>query len=162
LWAEGSPAILIIVGREGWKSVATDQRRNIPLTVEKLTNHPELGKRLFWLSDISDEYLQRVYAACTCLIFASEAEGFGLPLIEAAKFGKPILARDIPVFREIARDNAYYFSGLAPEDLASALRNWLGLHHSGAAPSSSAMQWNTWSRNVEQLIAVLTCRMPLQ
>ena len=86
-----------------------DQRRTIPTIVEKLRHHPELGKRLFWLEGISDEYLEKVYATCVCLIAASEDEGFGLPLIEAARHRIPILARDIPVFREVAGDHASYF-----------------------------------------------------
>jgi len=40
----------------------------------------ENRKRLFWLEGISDEYLEKVYAASSCLIAASEGEGFGLPL----------------------------------------------------------------------------------
>ena len=34
------------------------------------------------------------------------------PLIEAAKCERPIIARDIPVFREIAGEHAYFFSGM--------------------------------------------------
>ena len=49
----------------------------------------------FRLQGISDEYLEQVYAASTCLIAASINEGFGLPLIEAARHGIPIVARDI-------------------------------------------------------------------
>ena len=58
---------------------------------------------MLWLEGISDEYLDKVYAASTCLIAASEGEGFGLPLIEAAQHKLPIIARDIPVFREVVR-----------------------------------------------------------
>ncbi len=156
LWAEGSPVQLVIVGREGWASLQPHQRRTIPRIVERLCNHTELGKRLIWLSDISDEYLQQVYAASTCLVFASEGEGFGLPLIEAAKSGRPIIARDISVFREIAQNHAYFFMGLSPDDLAHAVRKWLILHANGATPSSEAMPFNTWARNVEELCAILT------
>lgn len=42
----------------------------------------------------------------TCLIAASFGEGFGLPLIEAAQHGLPIMARDIAVFREVAKEYA--------------------------------------------------------
>lgn len=74
LWRSGIDTNLVIVGKEGWL---------IERLVDRLRMHPELGKRLFWLEGISDEYLEKIYAASTCLIAASYGEGFGLPLIEA-------------------------------------------------------------------------------
>ena len=60
-------------------------------------------------------------AVSSSLIAASECEGFGLPLIEAARQGLPVIARDIPVFREVAGDHAFYYSAGRPEELADAL-----------------------------------------
>lgn len=158
LWREGIQAKLVIVGKEGWKPLPRHQRRTIPEIVERMSHHPELGNRLFWLQGISDEYLQKVYEACVCLIFSSEGEGFGLPLIEAAQHKMPIIARDIPAFREIAQQHAYYFSGLDAADLAAAIQEWLRLHAAGKAPSSEGMAWRTWARNAEELAGILTGR----
>ncbi|HEY8023245.1 MAG TPA: glycosyltransferase [Burkholderiaceae bacterium] len=158
LWQEGSPAQLVIVGREGWTGLPDNLRRTIPETMAALRQHPELGKRLLWQADISDEYLEKIYEASTCLLFSSEAEGFGLPLIEAAKFHKPVIARDIPVFREIAGDHAYYFSGADAENLAQAVRNWLALRNEGKEPQSTGMPWRTWSENVAHLMQLLVRR----
>ncbi|WP_115760418.1 glycosyltransferase, partial [Escherichia coli] len=90
-------------------------------------NHAERNRRLFWLDGVSDEYLEKIYAASDCLIAASEGEGFGLPLIEAAQHKLPIIARDIPVFREVAGNHALYFSGATPDTLANAVKEWLTL-----------------------------------
>jgi len=90
------------VGKMGWK---------MDVFKVRLDTHPELNKRLFWLNGISDAYLEKVYGACRALIAASVAEGFGLPLIEAAQKGLPVLARDIPVFREVGGTGATYFGG---------------------------------------------------
>ena len=54
LWEVGVDARLIIVGTEGWKALPDHQRRNIPEIVYQLRSHPESGKRLFWLQDVSD------------------------------------------------------------------------------------------------------------
>jgi glycosyltransferase involved in cell wall biosynthesis len=43
------------------------------------------------------------------VVFPSEYEGFGIPIIEAMSFGKRVLATDIPIFREIAGDSIHYF-----------------------------------------------------
>lgn len=144
LWAVGTACNLIIVGRQGWL---------VDAFAQKLRNHPQLGRQLFWLEGISDEYLEKIYAACDCLIASSEGEGFGLPLIEAAQHKLSIIARDIPVFREVAGDHAYYFNGLEPQDLADTVRQWLALHAEGKAPSSTNMPWLTWRQSTEQLLA---------
>jgi len=125
LWQDGVDANLVIVGHEGWKDLPDDMRRNIPQTVERLCTHPELNKRLFWLEDISDEYLEKIYEASTCLIAASYGEGFGLPLIEAAQHKLPIIARDIPVFREVAGDYAQYFNASEENALSETVEKWL-------------------------------------
>ncbi|KAB2854879.1 MAG: glycosyltransferase family 4 protein, partial [Bauldia sp.] len=117
------------------------------------------GSRLFWLEGVADEYLERVYAASDCLIAASEGEGFGLPLVEAARHRLSILARDIPVFREVAGDHAAYFSGLEPEDLSGAVERWLDLYRDGRHPKSDGMPWTTWQESARRLLAIL-CRDP--
>jgi len=73
--------------------------------------HEELDGRLFCLEGISDGYLDKVYGASSYPIVASQEEGFDLPLIEAAQHNFAIIARDIPVFREVAGEHAYYFDG---------------------------------------------------
>ncbi|MDE2463146.1 MAG: glycosyltransferase [Alphaproteobacteria bacterium] len=155
LWADGIEANLVIVGKEGWKGLPEDQRRTIPQIVVKLRNHPQLGTRLFWLEGISDEYLERVYDACTCLIAASEDEGFGLPLIEAAQHELPIIARDIPVFREVAGDCAYYFSGRDARGLAEAAKHWLHLRAECRVPGSASMPWLTWKQSTARLLDIV-------
>ncbi|MFZ2171981.1 MAG: glycosyltransferase [Methylococcaceae bacterium] len=155
LWEQGHQLNLVIVGKEGWKALPYNQRRTIRQIVRKLRKHNELGSRLFWLEGISDEYLEKVYASSTCLITASEGEGFGLPLIEAAQHRLPIIARDIPVFREVAGEHAYYFSGLDPQALAESVKNWLALNTGGNAPQSAGMSWLTWSQSTQQLLAAI-------
>lgn len=146
LWAEGMDINLVIVGKRGWM---------VEAFVKKLRHHPELNKCLFWLEEISDEYLEKIYAASKCLIMASEGEGFGLPLIESAQYKLPIIARDIPVFQEVAGEYAWYFSGLEPENLAEAINQWLLLYQEGKHPKSDAMPWLTWKQSAENLKKVI-------
>ena len=136
----------MIVGRPGWL---------VEELLEKLRHHPELGSLLFWLEDVSDADLERIYGACSCLIAASEGEGFGLPLIEAAQHRLPILARDIPVFREIAGEHASYFNGRTPEALAEAVIEWLKLRAQNRHPRSEGMPWVTWAQSADRLKAIL-------
>ena len=143
LWEQGVDVNLVIVGKQGWM---------VDSLVERIRSHIELNKRLFWLEGISDEYLDKVYAASACLIAASAGEGFGLPLIEAAQHKLPIIARDIPVFREVAGVHAFYFSGQEPIQLANAIKEWMALDTAGAAPKSRDMPWLTWHESAQRLV----------
>jgi glycosyltransferase involved in cell wall biosynthesis len=156
VWAQGVDANLVIVGKEGWKPLPDAQRRDIPQTVQALRSHPELGQRLFWLEGISDEYLEKVYAAASCLIAASFDEGFGLPLIEAAKHGLPLLVRDIPVFREVTANHAYIFeNNRTPEAISTAVQTWLDLYKKGAQPRSDEMPIQTWHQSAQQVLSAI-------
>jgi glycosyltransferase involved in cell wall biosynthesis len=155
LWADGIDINLVIVGTEGWQPVPQHKRRNIPQIVARLRKRSKTNRHLFWLNGTSDEYLDRLYTASVCLIAASEGEGFGLPLIEAAKHGLPIIARDIPVFREVAGEYAAYFAGMHPTDLAGAIKSWLALYVEGRHPKSARMPWITWAENVKRLKEIL-------
>lgn len=153
LWAVGEDVNLVLVGQAGWKTEALAKR---------IDRHVELGRRLFWLRGISDEYLEEVYAASACLVAASLNEGFGLSLVEAAQHGLPIVARDIPVFREVAGEHAYYFRGEHGEDLAKAFQSWLVLYHAGLHPRSQGMHWMTWRESAEHLQSLLVGARPRQ
>jgi glycosyltransferase involved in cell wall biosynthesis len=146
LWAQGVQANLILVGQQGWK---------IEALAHRIHHHPEIGHRLFWLQGISDQFLKKIYEACTCLIAASLNEGFGLPLIEAAKHGTPIIARDIPIFREVAGDFAHYFAGESPSDLAEAVQAWLVLYRNNRHPKSEGMPFSTWQQSSTKLKTAL-------
>ena len=146
LWAEGLDVRLAVVGRQGWM---------VDRIVKELRTHPQNGRRLFWIESASDEFLERIYSAATALILASEGEGFGLPLVEAARHKLPILAREIPVFHEVAGKHAYYFAGNSSADLAAAIQEWLRLWKAGQHPTSGGMPWLTWSESVAQLKQIL-------
>lgn len=143
LWQSGVDVNFVIVGKQGWL---------VESLIERINSHTELDKRLFWLNGISDEYLEKVYANSTCLIAASYGEGFGLPLIEAAQHKLPIIARDIPVFREVAGKHTHYFHAAAPEELTIELKHWLALYREGRHPKSDNLSWLTWKESAAWLL----------
>jgi glycosyltransferase involved in cell wall biosynthesis len=143
LWQEGHEVLLVLVGKKGWK---VDE---LVLSIEQ---HPMLNQNLFWLQGVSDEYLTQIYQSSTCLIAASEGEGFGLPLIEAAHHKIPIIARDLPVFKEVAQNHAYYFSTRKSENLAFAVKEWLELFENKSYPRSDGMPCLNWNQSAEQLM----------
>lgn len=112
LWSQGSDEKVVIVGRVGW--MCDD-------LMLRISQHPLLGEKLFLLNSVTDAELQYCYSHGKGLIFASHAEGFGLPLVEAMASGLPILCSDIPVFREIGGEYPSYFSLGNSRELALAI-----------------------------------------
>ena len=147
LWRGDLDANLVIVGKQGWM---------VEQLIDRIRAHPELGKRLFWLEGPGDDQLQRLYEVSNCLLVASLGEGFGLPLLEAAVHGLPILARDLPVFREVAGDCATYFRGSEPQELADAIVRWVEENERGIHRPSRDIPCRTWRQSAGELMDRLT------
>lgn len=141
LWKQNLDLNLLLVGRQGWG-----------VDLNYFRQHPERGNRFTLCEMTSDEWLETLYNSSDCLIAASFTEGFGLPLVEAARRGLPIIARDIPVFREVAGDHALYFQ----EDIAECVKLWSTLHVSDRHPNSSAIPILTWQQSADWLFSLLT------
>lgn len=145
LWEQDNELNLVIVGKLGWM---------MDEFAEELRNHPRFNSGLFWLEAVTDEYLELIYSACHCLIAASEGEGFGLPLVEAAHNGMPVLARDIPVFREVGGASAAYFPDVNdPIVIAKAIKN-ASLTLKRTRQMQRA-QWISWEQSAETLLTRL-------
>ena len=143
LWQTGIDACLVFAGKEGW---------NREELVHRILSHPQYGKRLYWANNPSDEEILYCYNHSTALIFPSLAEGFGIPIIEAAYHGLPVICSDIPVFREIAGDFATYFSLESPLCLANTLQSWLS---QPLRPDITAMPKLTWEESARKLTDVI-------
>ena len=146
MWGKGHDVNLVLVGRQGWKTEDL---------ASYMHSHNELSGRLLWLEDVSDEFLTELYQACSCVILASLNEGFGLSLVEAASHGAPIIARDIPVFREIADEHAYFFDCAQPQAFAATLENWLIQFDQGIHISSEHLKPRTWQQSAQNLKELL-------
>ena len=141
LWGRGSQATLVILGRPGW---LTDH------VVARIRTHPENGRRLRWLDDSGDEELTAAYRDAHALIAASEIEGFGLPVVEALVRGVPVIASDIPVFREVAGDWAEYFEMGNPHSLADKVEK------AACRPRRDvgSFKWHNWDDAARRVFAL--------
>lgn len=76
-----------------------------------------------FLGFVPDLELAELLYASTALVQPSLSEGFGLTGVEAMAAGVPVLASDIPIFREIYQDAAIYFDPQSPEAVAEAVHD---------------------------------------
>jgi len=138
LWAQGLEARLIIVARSWMNRLARQMAR-----------HSELNRKLYLIRDASDSDVDWLYRHSDALIMASEAEGFGLPIVEARQRALPVICSDIPVFREIAGSGTRFFALHDVDDLCRAVRDFLKRQ---SPDNVSATGWITWRESTMQLL----------
>lgn len=146
LWAQGGTARLVIIGRHGWRNEDV---------MARMAEHPLAGSRLFLQRDMSDSDLDYAYRQASALVIASQAEGFGLPVVEAFQRGLPVLCSDIPVFREIADGRAAFFSLADPARLTEAVAAFCEGHDVASRGLRLEQPWLTWRQSTEQLLDIV-------
>jgi glycosyltransferase involved in cell wall biosynthesis len=103
---------LVIVGREGW---LTRELRAL------VANSMACG-RISFTGYVSDEDLRALYSSCLTFVSPSIYEGFGLPPLEAAACGAPLVASRIPAHLEtLGAHAALFFAPADADELARAL-----------------------------------------
>lgn len=141
LWRAGENVNLMLIGKQGW---------NIAPLARRIAQHPQNGKRLLWFKSASDDDLAHWYRTADALIAASYYEGFGLPIVEAARFGKPVIASDLPVFREVsaAAHQAVFFAAGDSSALARAIAGF-----KPAERKTAEFSWPSWEESAEEIYA---------
>jgi glycosyltransferase involved in cell wall biosynthesis len=143
LWSRGFNAALVIMGKRGWDA---------DKFAERIEQHQENGHRLFWLEDAADGVVQCLLKGASGLIQTSISEGFGLPVVEAGSQGVPLLLSDIPVFHEIAGEEAVYFPVGDSEALASAIEHLVRSKESKRPVAIKAMTWRESSAKLARIL----------
>lgn len=91
---------------------------------QRLKQQAEASPRvqdILFFGQADDRTLANLYRYACALVFPSFIEGFGLPVLEALSFGTPIVASDIPVFREILGEDGLYVPPKEPVVLTRLL-----------------------------------------
>jgi glycosyltransferase involved in cell wall biosynthesis len=77
--------------------------------------------RIIFTGPISENDKKWYLSNCTAFVFPSIAEGFGLPVIEAMYYGKPVILSRCTSLPEIGGDCAYYFDNFDPAHMQEVL-----------------------------------------
>lgn len=84
---------LLIVGQRGWEA---------DHVFDLLDGDAELADHVHELGRCDDATMMALLHGARALLMPSFIEGFGIPVIEALQRGVPVIASDLPVFREIS------------------------------------------------------------
>ena len=92
---------LVICGSRGWMNEEVFFR---------MDRSQLMGEHLHEHADLSDGAIAALLEGAAGALYPSFAEGFGLPAIEAAARGVPLVCADLPATREILKDIPVYAS----------------------------------------------------
>ncbi len=137
--------MLVLAGKNGWEA----QQQLAP--VERLG----LERRVVRLGYVPEQQLPGLYAAAAAVVYPSRYEGFGLPIVEGLAAGVPVVASDLPVFREVGGEEVLLFDPADPASIASALERAIAEDSSQAAREKRKAQarkfnWNASARVVSR------------
>lgn len=108
-------------------------------------------RRVRFVGGVDDGVLRWLYENCRLFVFPSLDEGFGLPVLEAALAGAPMVLSDIPPFRELA-PRACFFDPRDERSIADAVATELG----GRRVPTPGVRVDSWSDVVARMREAVT------
>lgn len=139
---------LIIVGKKGW-------------LWEDILNAPKkfsVEEKVKFLEFVSDEQLASLYQHALCFVLPSLYEGFGLPVLEAMKYGCPVITSNISSLPEAGGDAALYIDPQSTEDIAQKLEKIITdpvLRKELIEKGKKQIQKFSWEKSAQETLKVL-------
>jgi len=149
-WVHKNHEILLIAyqmyraraGMNAWPLVLTGHEDARADEIKAIAASLDLTGHVLFFDHVEMGELKTIWQNCGALVFPSLHEGFGIPLLEAMHFAKPIIASNASCLPEIAGDAAHLIDARKPEELAAALH---------ALATSSENQASLSKRSVNRL-----------
>lgn len=139
---------LVIIGKKGWQYepiLAAPQKFGVEDTVK-------------FLDFVTDDDLPAFYSNALCFVLPSLYEGFGLPVLEAMKYGCPVLTSNVSSLPEAGGDSAVYFDPESVDDIAKQLERVLSdsaLRKDMAAKGREQVKKFSWERSAKRTLEAL-------
>jgi glycosyltransferase involved in cell wall biosynthesis len=143
---------LVLIGSRGWENEQV---------IDMLDRCEGVAKYVLRSARLSRPGLAWLMAHAQALLMPSFDEGYGLPIVEALSLGTPVIASDIPTFREVTRGCALLLSpidGLAWADAIVALSRRETSAWQGAKAQAEPFQppvWESYFRGVDEFLRTL-------
>lgn len=106
---------LVVIGKKGW-------------LYEEILSAPKkynVDQSVVFLDYVSDEDLPQFYENAEVYVLPSLYEGFGLPVLEAMRYGCPVITSNVSSLPEAGGDAALYFDPTSTQDIAKTLEKVL-------------------------------------
>ena len=117
-----------------------------------ITKH-KLGKRVVITGEVSEAEKNWMFESCKAFVFPSLNEGFGLPVVEAMHFGKPVVLSKLTSLPEIGGKEAVYLDNFLPDEIASKIQFAIQSHTSEQQKSlKKRASFFSWQKAAEQYL----------
>lgn len=153
LLPDGATPSLVVVGAledETYASSSADVRRRLDTR--------GLNDRVVLTGFVPDDVLATLYREALVVVNPSRAEGYGLPAVEAAACGAPLLLSDVPAHRELFDEAAAFVDPASAEAIAACLGELLAqpeLRAGIAARCRAVAERLTWDAAADRLLPLL-------
>ncbi|MCA9860279.1 MAG: glycosyltransferase family 4 protein [Thermomicrobiales bacterium] len=121
---------IVMAGRSGWRAEEIESR---------MSSSASPGRYLR-MGFVPEDLLPRLMASASAVVYPSRYEGFGLPIVEALAAGVPVVASDLPVFREVGGEVVRYFDPANAEALATIVQQTISVELDPVARSARIEQ----------------------
>jgi glycosyltransferase involved in cell wall biosynthesis len=122
----------------------------------EVTRRLGVSDRVKLIGTITDEEKNWYYQHCGAFVFPSTSEGFGLPVLEAMQFGKPVFLSRLSSLPEVGGEVAYYFDDFDPAAMRLVFEkgmNDFNSHDRIAALQQQAASFG-WNKAAQQYLEV--------
>jgi glycosyltransferase involved in cell wall biosynthesis len=139
---------LIFAGNRGWHN-------DTDILIEK---NKMYGEKMHILDSVTDSDLKILYKNCYCLVQASFYEGFGLPVVEALQYDKPVVSSNGGSLPEVGGDFCLYFDPNEPMQLCQALQKLLNsddFYNHLVTRIKNEYTLFSWKDSAQQLLSLL-------
>jgi glycosyltransferase involved in cell wall biosynthesis len=111
---------------DSWPLVLCGNLSSKRVGIADLVRESGLEGKVLFVQDLADAEMPALYNSASALVFPSEYEGGGLPVMEAMACGCPVLASDIPTTREAGAEAVEMFDPRTKEGITSAMLRFMG------------------------------------
>lgn len=126
-------------------------------SLRKMVDSFDLNDHIFFRGNVSQEMLLKLFSEATVFVAPSRFESLGVVLLEAMASGVPIVASNIPEFRETAGNVALLVNASDPDELANAVMNMLcneDLRQKSIRKGTEKVRKYTWKRANKQILSI--------
>lgn len=127
--------------------------------IRHLIKKHQLEHRIYLPGSVSEQEKSYLYHNCIAFVFPSLAEGFGLPVIEAMKCGKPVFCSDKTSLKEIGNRFAFFWENFEPDQMIGRFNEGIIQFEHNEEHRKEQLRYArsfTWEKNTKEYIKVYT------
>ena len=132
---------LIIAGRK---------KKNYVPQIEEAARKEGVADRIVMPGRVSDGEKAWLLEHCAGFVFPSLREGFGMPVVEALHFGKPVFCFNNTALPEVGGEHAFYWRDDSPQTMAELIQTTLAAEQNQSDKAKARTEWAarfSWRNN---------------